>query len=108
MAMRLPAAFVRRAVALVGWASTLVGALLALLGYLMARDDVLVEAASPWLLSLYILIATTFYRLTGTYINHDVLELLVGALAFSGATFGVGLLIGQASARRDRGGDFAR
>ncbi|HEV8633496.1 MAG TPA: hypothetical protein VG370_04535 [Chloroflexota bacterium] len=88
-----------RAAAVLGWLALAVGLFGAGLGYLMARDVVLVEGATTWMLGPYQWIGRAFYLLTGLYVAHDVLELLVGAAAFALAAFGAGLLLGLASAR---------
>jgi hypothetical protein len=89
-----------RAAAVLGWLAVAIGLLGAALGYLMARDDVLVEGPTTWMLPPYQWISRAFFAMTGLYVSHDVLELLVGATAFVLAAFGAGLLLGIASARR--------
>ena len=81
------------------WLCVLVGALTGMLGYLMARDDVLVENAAAWALAPYQLIYRVGYALTGLYISHDVLELLSGMVGVTIGAFGLGILIGRASRR---------
>ena len=89
-----------RAAAVVGWLALSIGLAGAALGYLMARDEVLVEGPTTWMLGPYQVIGRLFFALTGLYVSHDVLELLVGAAAFALAAFGAGMLVGLASARR--------
>jgi membrane protein YqaA with SNARE-associated domain len=81
------------------WLCVLVGVATAMLGYLMARDDVLVEGAAAWALAPYQLIYRFAYLVTGLYISHDVLELLSGMAGLTIGAFGVGILIGRASRR---------
>jgi hypothetical protein len=88
-----------RAAAVLGWLALTLGLAGGALGYLMARDDVLVEGATTWMLPPYQWASRAFLWLTGLYVSHDVLELLVGAGAFALAAFGAGLLLGRASAR---------
>ena len=82
------------------WFCVLVGLATGLLGYLMARDDVLVESAAAWALAPYQLIYRLGYLLTGLYISHDVLELLTGMAGLAIGAFGLGILIGRASRPR--------
>ena len=77
----------------------LVGAATGVLGYLMARDDVLVESAAAWALAPYQLIYRFGYAVTGLYISHDVLELLTGMAGLAIGAFGAGILLGRASKR---------
>jgi hypothetical protein len=83
----------------VAWLCVLVGAFTGLLGYLMARDDVLVENAGAYALAPYQLIYRIGYAVTGLYISHDVLELLSGMAGLAIGMFGLGILIGRASRR---------
>jgi len=89
-----------RAAAVLGWLALTVGLCGAALGYLMARDAILAEGATTWMLPPYQWLSRVFYALMGLYVSHDVLELLVGAAFFALAAFGAGLLLGRASARR--------
>jgi len=89
-----------RAAAVLGWLALTGGLLGAALGYLMARDVILAEGATTWMLPPYQWMSRAFFMLTGLYVSHDVLELLAGAAAFALAAFGAGLLLGRASARR--------
>lgn len=81
------------------WLCVLVGALTGLLGYLMARDDVLVENAAAWAVAPYQVIYRLGYALTGLYISHDVLELLTGMAGLAIGAFGLGILLGRATKR---------
>ena len=92
----MPESGVLRALAV---ACVLVGVATGVLGYLMARDDVLVESASAWMLVPYQFIFRTAYNTTGLYISHDVLELLTGMVGLTVGAFGAGILIGRASKR---------
>ena len=82
------------------WLCVLIGAVTGLLGYLMARDDVLVEEAAAWALAPYQLIYRFGYAVTGLYISHDVLELLTGMAGLTIGAFGLGILLGRASRRQ--------
>jgi hypothetical protein len=84
------------------WLCVVVGMLTGVLGYLMARDDVLVESAGAYALAPYQLIYRFGYAVTGLYISHDVLELLSGMAGLAIGMFGLGILIGQASRRSRR------
>jgi uncharacterized membrane protein len=92
----MPESAVLRALALL---CVLVGAVTGLLGYLMARDDVLVENAAAWALVPYQFIYRAAYAATGLYVPHDVLELLTGMVGLTIGAFGAGILIGRASKR---------
>jgi uncharacterized membrane protein len=92
----MPESPVLRALA---WLCVVVGVVTGLLGYLMARDDVLVESAAAWALAPYQLIYRVGYAVTGLYISHDVLELLSGMVGLTIGAFGLGILIGRASRR---------
>lgn len=83
----------------VAWLCVLLGLASGLLGYLMARDDVLVESAGAWALAPYQVIYRVGYAVTGLYISHDVLELLSGMAGLAVLAFGAGILIGRASRR---------
>jgi hypothetical protein len=84
----------------IAWLCVLVGVFTAVLGYLMARDDVLVEGAAAWALTPYQFIYRLGYAATGLYISHDVLELLTGMAGMTIGAFGLGILIGRASRGR--------
>jgi hypothetical protein len=92
----MPECPVLRALAI---ACVLVGVATGVLGYLMARDDVLVESASAWALVPYQYIYRAAYTATGLYVPHDVLELLTGMFGLAIGAFGAGILIGRAAKR---------
>ena len=81
------------------WLCVLVGVLTGALGYLMARDDVLVENAAAWGVVPYQWIYRFAYAATGLYISHDMLELLTGMAGIAIGAFGAGILLGRASRR---------
>jgi hypothetical protein len=84
----------------VGWLMLLLGAAAALLGYLLARDSILVGWVDPWLLEVYRGLNTAALAVMGLWLGTDVLELLLGAAAFAVAAFGAGILLGLRAAGR--------
>jgi hypothetical protein len=82
------------------WLCVLLGIGSGVLGYLMARDDLLLQAGQTWPLATYQAVFFAVYAVTGLFINHDTFELLAGMLGLGVALFGFGILLGLGRARR--------